>query len=181
LLASGFQQNLHLYNIAASTTNSFSCQHLQHYRRLILSLALSCHTPSSASMVCSSPCLAHHRHAGGRKDLLKSIIGRKCDRNDVHPIDESAWRHCESSVWHDGIGLALFHSEILSDPFAQFAVVFLPWFMTWITRACWILNWQGMGQTCSHRQLQAHCRAKFTCRGMGIAQEPRFADCERAF
>jgi hypothetical protein len=25
---------------------------------LMLSLALSCHTPSSASMVCSSPCLA---------------------------------------------------------------------------------------------------------------------------
>jgi hypothetical protein len=48
------------------TTNSFVvCQYLQHYRRLMLSFALSCHTPSSVK-ICSSPCLAHHRHAGGR-------------------------------------------------------------------------------------------------------------------
>ena len=47
------------------TTKTFVCQHLQHYRRLMLSLALSCHTPSSL-IICSSPCLAHHRHAGGR-------------------------------------------------------------------------------------------------------------------
>jgi hypothetical protein len=26
----------------------------------------------------------------GIQDLLKSIIGRKCIQNDVHPIDESA-------------------------------------------------------------------------------------------
>ena len=143
MLASRFQQNLHSYYIARQQIHSCAntCSTTEDWCS-----PLHCPATPPLPPAWSALLLVMHITAmlvAGIQDLLKSIIGRKCDRNDVHPIDESARRHCESSVWHVGIGLALFHSGILSDPLAQFAVVFLPWFMTWITRACWILNWQG--------------------------------------
>jgi hypothetical protein len=94
----------------------------------------------------------------------------------VCPIDESAWRYCKSSVWHDGIGLALFHIGIFRTPDPVCGSIFALIHDMLDHTACWILNWQGLVRNCSHLQLQVHCRAKFSCRGMGVAQEPRFAD-----
>ncbi len=70
------------------TTNTFVCQHLQHYRRLMLSLALSWHTPSSL-IICSSPCLAHHRHAGGRNQRFVESNHQK----------EMQSKQCSSDIW----------------------------------------------------------------------------------
>ena len=93
------------------TTNSFVCQHLQHYRRLMLSLALSCHTPSSL-IICSSPCLAHHRHAGGRNQRFVESNHQK----------EMQSKQCSSDLW-----ICLKTLQIISLAWRHRACIFPHW------------------------------------------------------
>jgi hypothetical protein len=76
-----------------SKTNSFSCQHLQHYRRLdaLPCIVLPHHLfHHSLLFYLSLHILTTAMLGAGFLDLLQAIISRKHDANDVRPIDESA-------------------------------------------------------------------------------------------